>query len=90
MHVFSQRFAERDSVRRKSAALVPLNRNSFSNRFAAMGHAGDLYTVSVCSLERGDDRHTTANFGQRKQRVRCAALQQDVGPNVCEAARCVE
>jgi hypothetical protein len=90
MHVFSQRFAKRDSVRRKSAALVPLNCNSLSNRFAAMGHADDLQSVSVRSLKRGDDRHTAANFGQGKQGVRCATLQQDIGPDVCEAASCVE
>jgi hypothetical protein len=90
MHVFSQRFAKRDSVRRKSAALVPLNCNSLSNRFAAMGYAGDPQIVSVRSLKRGDDRHTTANFGQSKQRVRCATLQQDIGPDVCKATSCVE
>jgi hypothetical protein len=90
MHVFSQSFTKRDSVRRKSAALVPLNCNSLSNRFAAMGHADDLQSVSVRSLKRGNDRYTTANFGQSKQRVRCATLQQDIGPDVCEAASCVE
>jgi hypothetical protein len=90
MHVFSQRFAKRDSVRRKSAALVPLNCNSLSNRFAAMGYAGDPQIVSVRSLKRGDDRHTTANFGQSKQRVRCATLQQDIGTDIGEAASRIE
>jgi hypothetical protein len=74
MHVFGQGLAKRDSVRRKSAALVPLNCNSLSNRFAAMGYAHDLQSVSVRPLKRGDDRHTTANLGQSKQRVRCATL----------------
>src|SRR5205085_11550929 len=57
---------------------------------AAMGYAEDPPSVPVRSLKRGDDRHTLADLGQRKQRVRCAALQQDIGPDVCEAASCVE
>jgi len=90
IHVFGQRFAKRDGVRRKSAAPVPLNCNSLSDRFAAMGYADNPQSVSIRSLKGGDDRHTTANLGQSKQRVRCATLQQDVGSDVCEAASCVE
>jgi hypothetical protein len=63
MHVFGQRFAKCHGVRRKSAAPIPLNCKSFSHRFAAMGYPNDPQTVSVRSLKRGDDRHTTANLG---------------------------
>src|SRR5439155_9802117 len=47
MHVFGQRFAKRDGVRRKSAAPVPLNCNSLSDRFAAMGYADNPQSVSI-------------------------------------------
>lgn len=90
MHVFGQCFAKRHGVGRKSAAPVPLNCKSLSHRFAAMGHAEDPQSVSVRSLKRGDDRHTMADLGQSKQRVRCATLQQDIGPDVGETASRVE
>jgi hypothetical protein len=86
LHVFGQRFAKSDGISRKSAAPVPLNCDALSNRFAAMGYAGDPHGVSVRSLKRRDDRHAMTDLGQRKQRVRCAALQQDIGSDVREAA----
>jgi len=90
LHVFGQRFAKSEGISRKSAAPVPLNCDALSNRFAAMGYAGDLHGVSVRPLERRDDRHAMADLGQRKQRVRCATFQQDIGSDVREAASGVE
>jgi len=90
LHVFGQRFAKSDGINRKSAPPVPLNCNSLSNRFAAIGYAGDPHGVSVRSLQRRDDRHAMSDLGQRKQRVRCATFQQNIGPDVGEAASGVE
>jgi hypothetical protein len=90
LHVVGQRFAKGHGVGRKSAAPVPLNCKSLSNRLSAMGYAGNTQGVSVGSLKRGDDRHTMTNLGQSKQCVRGATLEQDIGSDVCEAAGCVE
>lgn len=90
MHVVGQRITERNGVRRKSAAPVPLNGDSFSNRFAAMGYTGDPHVISVRSLKGRDDRHAMADLGQSEQCVRCATFQHDVGPDVRKAASGVE
>lgn len=90
MHVLGQRFAEGDGVRRKSTAPVPLNCNSFSNWLAVMRYADNSQSVSVRSLKGGDDRYALPNLRQSKQGVRCTTLEQNVGLDVCEAARCVE
>jgi len=55
-----------------------------------MGYASNSHRVSVRSLKRRDDRHTLPNLGQSQQRVRCATLQQNIGPDVCKAARRIE
>lgn len=89
LHVLGQRFAKSNGISGKSAAPVPLNCDARSNRFAAMGYPGDPHGV-FRSLKRRDDRHTMPDLGQRKQRVRCATLQQDIGPDVGEAASRIE
>jgi hypothetical protein len=90
MHVRCQRFAKGDGVRRKSAASVPLNCNSFSNWLATMRYSDNSQSVSVRSLKGGDDRYTLPNLCQSEQGVRCTTLEQNVGLDVCETARCIE
>jgi hypothetical protein len=89
-HELGQYFAKDDGVGRKWAASVPLNRNSFLNGLAAMRYADDSQIVAVRSLKRWDDRHTLPSFRESKQGVRCAAFEQNIGPDVSEAASCVE
>lgn len=90
MHIIGQRFAKGDGVRRKPAAPVPLNCNSFSNWLAAMRYADNSQSVSVRSLKGGDNRHTLPNLRHSEQRVRCTTLEHNIGLDVREAARCVE
>src|SRR5690242_17343646 len=88
-HVRGQCFAKSNGVRRESAALVPLNCNSFTNRLASMCYAYDSQFVSVSSLKGWNESHTLPNLRQSKQNVGRSTLEQNIGLYVCEAAGCV-
>ena len=90
MHVLRQRFAKGDSIRRKRAAPVPLNCNSFSNGLATVRDADNSQIVTVRSLKGWDDCHTLPSLRQSKQGVRCTTLEQNIGLDICKAASCVE
>jgi hypothetical protein len=90
LHVFGQRLAKGDGVRRKSAAPVPLNCNSLSNRLATVRYANDPQCVAVHSLKGWDDSHALPSLRQRKQDMGRPTLQENIGLDVREAASCVK
>jgi len=55
-----------------------------------MRYAGNAHFVAIRSLKGWDDRHTLPGLCQGQQRVRCAALEHDLGMDFCQAAGRVE
>jgi hypothetical protein len=53
-------------------------------------YAHDSQRVAIRLQERWNDRDPLTGLGQREQGVRRAALEQNVGLDVCETASCVE
>ncbi len=89
-HILGQGLAKALGIGRHLAPLVPLNHKSLLKRLAPVCDADDSQRVAICSQKRGNDRDPLPGLSEREQGMRRAALEQNIGLNVCETADCVE
>ena len=89
-HILGERLAKALGVGRHWTPLVPLNGISLSNRLASVRYADDSQFVAIRSQERRNDRDPLPSLREREQSVRRAALEQNIGLDVCETASCVK
>ena len=89
-HILGECLAKALGVGRHWTPLVPLNGISLSNRLASVRYADDSQFVAIRSQERRNDRDPLPSLREREQCVRRAALEQNIGLDVCETASCVK
>ena len=89
-HVLGQHLAKGRGIARQRAPLVPEDRQRLAQRFAPVRHPDNSQRIAMSSQRRRNDRYAVPGFGQRQQRMRCAALEQNVRLEPCETAGGVE
>src|SRR5262245_27216143 len=85
-HIIGKGLAKALCIGRHWTPFVPLNGISLPNRPTPVCHADDSQCITISSQKRWNDRHALPCLRERQQGMRRAALEQNVGLDIREAA----
>jgi hypothetical protein len=89
-HVLRQHIAKGRCVGRQGAPLVPEDGQVLAQRFAPVGDPDDVQRIPIDTYCRGNDGYTVPTLSHCQQRMRCPALENDIGLDACQTAGGVE